>query len=137
MRLTPAITLEDRTANNGIAAALIRAHVEDWCSALMDWVYGWPNTPDLWAQIVKDLSGHLCVLWASGMLHGKTRKEAFFVTCDRSTMTTTDIENGLVICDIGVVPEQSAEFVVFRLQIELQHRSGSCEKGIRPLDTAR
>ena len=35
--------------------------------------------------------------------------------CDRSTMTQNDIDNGRLICLIGVAPVRPAEFVIFRI----------------------
>jgi phage tail sheath protein FI len=46
---------------------------------------------------------------------GKTAEEAFFVKCDRTTMTQNDIDNGRLIMLIGVAPTKPAEFVVFQL----------------------
>ena len=124
MRTVSSITLEDSTAGYGVAAALVRQHLEDWCLTRLDWVQHAPlNGPDLWAQIVSDLTGHLCVLWASGVLQGETRKQSYYVTCDHSTMIPEDIDNGRVVCDIGVAPEKPAEFVVFRLRIPLRINS--------------
>ena len=39
----------------------------------------------------------------------------FFVRCDRSTMTQNDLDNGRLVCLIGVVPLRPAEFVIFRI----------------------
>ncbi len=46
---------------------------------------------------------------------GITREEAFFVKCDRTTMTQDDIDNGRLIVMIGVAPVKPAEFVIFRI----------------------
>jgi phage tail sheath protein FI len=46
---------------------------------------------------------------------GRTPKEAFFVKCDRITMTQNDIDNGRLVCLIGVAPIKPAEFVIFRI----------------------
>jgi phage tail sheath protein FI len=46
---------------------------------------------------------------------GKTPEEAFFVKCDRTTMTQDTIDNGRLICLIGVAPVKPAEFVIFRI----------------------
>jgi phage tail sheath protein FI len=46
---------------------------------------------------------------------GTTPEEAFFVTCDRTTMTQDDIDNGRLIVLIGVAPVKPAEFVIFRI----------------------
>jgi phage tail sheath protein FI len=50
-----------------------------------------------------------------GMLQGRTKEEAYFVRCDRTTMTQADIDNGRLICLIGVAPVKPAEFVIFRI----------------------
>ena len=47
---------------------------------------------------------------------GLTQDEAFFVKCDRTTMTQDDIDNGRLICYIGIAPVKPAEFVIFRIQ---------------------
>ena len=49
------------------------------------------------------------------MLQGATKEEAFFVRCDRTTMTQYDIDNGRLICVIGIAPVKPAEFVIFRI----------------------
>ena len=51
----------------------------------------------------------------NGALLGATPKEAFFVHCDRSTMTQNDLDNGRLICRIGVAAIKPAEFVIFRI----------------------
>jgi hypothetical protein len=37
------------------------------------------------------------------------------VRCDRSTMTQNDLDNGRLVCLIGVAPLRPAEFVIFRI----------------------
>jgi phage tail sheath protein FI len=51
----------------------------------------------------------------NGALMGTRPEEAFFVKVDRTTMTQDDIDNGRLICIIGVAPVKPAEFVIFRL----------------------
>jgi phage tail sheath protein FI len=46
---------------------------------------------------------------------GTTPEKAFFVKCDRTTMTQDDIDNGRLIVVIGVAPVKPAEFVIFRI----------------------
>ena len=41
--------------------------------------------------------------------------EGVLRACDRSTMTQNDLDNGRLICLIGVAPLQPAEFVIFRI----------------------
>ena len=44
-------------------------------------------TASLWANVHQTISGFLYNEWASGSLLGDTTEEAFFVRCDRSTMS--------------------------------------------------
>ena len=46
---------------------------------------------------------------------GTSPDEAYFVRCDRSTMTQNDLDNGRLICLIGVAIIKPAEFVIFRI----------------------
>jgi phage tail sheath protein FI len=57
----------------------------------------------------------LYVLWRDGALLGDTPEKAYFVRCDRTTMTQNDLDNGRMICLVGVSPVKPAEFVIFRV----------------------
>ncbi|MFI6303104.1 phage tail sheath family protein [Amycolatopsis thailandensis] len=80
------------------------------------WVVFEPNDEALWALVRQTVTNFLTTVWRSGALFGATADEAFFVRCDRSTMTDDDIANGRLICVIGVAPVFPAEFVIFRIQ---------------------
>jgi len=73
------------------------------------------NGPQLWANIREAVVSFLYNEWRSGNLLGATPEEAFFVRCDRSTMTQNDLDNGRLICLIGVAVLKPAEFVIFRI----------------------
>jgi phage tail sheath protein FI len=73
------------------------------------------NGPRLWTNITETVESFLYNEWVSGHLLGSTPKEAFFVRCDRSTMTQNDLDNGRLICLIGVALLKPAEFVIFRI----------------------
>jgi phage tail sheath protein FI len=79
------------------------------------WVVFEPNDEPLWANVRRSISSFLFGVWRSGALMGVTPEEAFFVKCDRTTMTQDDIDNGRLICYIGVAPVKPAEFVIFRI----------------------
>lgn len=79
------------------------------------WVVFEPNDVPLWARVRQTIDQFLTDVWRSGALAGNTAEEAFFVKCDRSTMSQGDIDNGRLICVIGVAPVKPAEFVVFRI----------------------
>ncbi len=79
------------------------------------WVVFEPNSESLWARVVSTISSFLTGVWKSGALMGTKPEEAFFVKCDRTTMTQDDIDNGRLVCLIGVAPVFPAEFVIFQI----------------------
>lgn len=79
------------------------------------WVVFEPNDDRLWARVTDTIRLFLRGQWRLGALFGRTEQEAFFITCDRTTMTQDDILNGRLICEIGIAPVRPAEFVVFRI----------------------
>ncbi len=74
-----------------------------------------PNGERLWANVRDTISAFLYSEWVSGALLGSTYQEAYFVRCDRSTMTQQDLDEGRLICLIGVAVIKPAEFVIFRI----------------------
>jgi uncharacterized protein len=79
------------------------------------WAVFMNNGPDLWKQVVSTITGFLYNEWANGRLMGDSAAQAFFVKCDRTTMTQNDLDNGRLICEIGVSIFKPAEFVIFRI----------------------
>ena len=79
------------------------------------WVVFEPNNERLWANVRALITGFLSELWQEGMLMGRRPEEAFFVKCDRTTMTQDDVDNGRLICLIGVAAIKPSEFVIFRI----------------------
>lgn len=79
-----------------------------------DWVVFEPNDEELWARVKRSLESFLTGVWRDGALVGSSPAEAFFVRIDKTTMTQDDIDNGRLICIIGVAPVKPAEFVIFR-----------------------
>lgn len=83
------------------------------------WVVFEPNDEKTWARVRQSITNFLTTVWRSGALFGTKADEAFFVRCDRTTMTQDDIDNGRLICVIGIAPVKPAEFVIFRIQQKL------------------
>lgn len=79
------------------------------------WVVFEPNDEKLWARVKQTITQFLITEWRNGALMGTKQEEAFFVKVDRTTMTQSDIDNGRLICIIGVAVVKPAEFVIFRL----------------------
>jgi phage tail sheath protein FI len=79
------------------------------------WVVFEPNGERLWANVRTTVEDFLYNEWFNGHLLGGSPKVAYFVRCDRSTMTQNDLDNGRLVCEIGVAPLKPAEFVIFRI----------------------
>ena len=79
------------------------------------WVVFEPNDEKLWARVNQTITQFLITEWRNGALMGTKPAEAFFVKVDRTTMTQSDIDNGRLICIIGLAVVKPAEFVIFRL----------------------
>ena len=79
------------------------------------WVVFEPNDEKLWARVKQTITQFLSRVWKDGALMGTVPEEAFFVKCDKTTMTQDDIDNGRLIVLIGVAPVKPAEFVIFRI----------------------
>jgi len=79
------------------------------------WAVFEPNNEELWLKIRLTIEGFLYDVWRSGALLGARPEDAFFVRCDRTTMSQSDLDNGRLICLIGVAPTKPAEFVIFRI----------------------
>jgi len=91
------------------------AYIEESIAKGTRWVEFEPNAEPTWSQFRLSVNMFLLRHWRDGALMGSKDNEAFFVTCDRTTMTQDDIDNGRLIGVIGVAPARPAEFVVFRI----------------------
>jgi len=89
----------------------------------LQWVVFEPNAEPLWARVRRTISNFLTTVWRNGGLEGTKVEEAYFVKCDRTTMTQTDIDNGQLIVQVGVAPVKPAEFVIVRIGLWTAHAS--------------
>lgn len=90
-------------------------YVEESIKANTNWVVFEPNDESLWNRVRATISSFLETLWRNGMLAGASAGESFFVDIGPSTMSQDDIQNGRLICNIGIAPVRPAEFVIFRV----------------------
>lgn len=79
------------------------------------WTVFEPNNEMLWANVRRTTEDFLLNQWQSGALLGDKPEKAYFVKCDRTTMTQNDLDNGRLVCLVGVAPLRPAEFVIFRI----------------------
>ena len=90
-------------------------YVEESIKANTNWVVFEPNSEALWSRVTRTIANFLATCWRDGALAGSSPDQAFFVECGPTTMTQDDIDNGRLICQIGIAPVKPAEFVIFRI----------------------
>ena len=91
------------------------AYLERSIDRSTQWAVFENNGPELWGKIRRTVEDFLYNEWVAGGLLGAKPEQAYFVRCDRSTMTQNDLDNGRLVCLIGVAPVKPAEFVIFRI----------------------
>lgn len=79
------------------------------------WAAFEPNGETLWKNLRSVIEDFLFDEWRSGALQGSKPEQAWFVRCDRSTMAQEDIDQGRLVCLVGIALRRPAEFVIFRL----------------------
>lgn len=91
------------------------AYLEHSIDRGTQWAVFENNNEALWSNIRRTVEDFLLNEWRNGALMGSKPEQAYFVRCDRSTMTQNDLDNGRLICLIGVAVVKPAEFVIFRI----------------------
>jgi phage tail sheath protein FI len=79
------------------------------------WAAFEPNGEALWSEVRRSAEGFLFSLYRAGAFEGSRPEDAYFVRCDRTTMTQDDIDNGRLIILVGFAPVRPAEFIVLRI----------------------
>ena len=91
------------------------AYLEHSIDLGTQWAVFKPNGEPLWADIRASVSNFLLNEWRQGAIQGSKPEQAFSVKCDRTTMTQNDLDNGWLICLVGVAALRPAEFLLFRI----------------------
>jgi Bacteriophage tail sheath protein len=91
------------------------AYLERSIDVGTQWAVFEPNGPALWANVRRTVSDFLFNEFMLGAYIGDKPETSYFVRCDRSTMTQNDIDNGRLVCLVGVAVVKPAEFVIFRI----------------------
>ena len=86
------------------------------------WAVFEPNDEPLWATLRRIVEEFFLSLWRQGAFQGTKPEEAFFVRCDRTTTTSTDIDQGLVNLLLGFAPLKPAEFTMLRIAVRASGR---------------
>jgi phage tail sheath protein FI len=115
VRLWGARTLHPDPELRYLPVQRLRTFLEQSIGRGVRWGAFEPNGEALWTRVRDHVGAFLLDQWRAERLRGRTPAEAFFVRCDRTTMTEDDLAAGRLVCLIGVAPLRPAEFVLFRI----------------------
>jgi phage tail sheath protein FI len=91
-------------------------HIENSLFAGTKWAVFEPNDEPLWAQLRLTVGTFMYDLFRQGAFAGAAAKDAYFVRCDRTTTTQSDIDRGMVNIMVGFAPLKPAEFVIVNIE---------------------
>jgi len=91
-------------------------YIEDYLLQNTRWAVFEPNDETLWSQLRAQVGSFMSGLFRQGAFAGTSADQAYFVNCDASTTTPSDIAAGVVNVQVGFAPLLPAEFVVFTIQ---------------------
>ena len=79
-----------------------------------------PNDVNTWAMYTTRIEAFMADLWRAGALAGPKMDEAFFVNIGlHKTMTQADLDNGLMIIEIGMAVVRPAEFILLQINVQM------------------
>jgi phage tail sheath protein FI len=81
------------------------------------WAAFEPNDEPLWAEVRTETATFMDCLFRSGAFRGDRPEDAYYVRCDRTTMTQHDIDAGILCLIVGFAPFRAAEFEVLTLRL--------------------
>jgi phage tail sheath protein FI len=96
---------------NYVSVRRLLLFIEESLDRGIQWAVFEPNDEPLWRAVRRSIENFLLGLFKSGALMGRRPEDAYFVRCDRMTMTEEDIDKGRLICLVGVAPVRPAEFL--------------------------
>lgn len=88
----------------------------------LQWAVFENNDRFLWKQLVHQVTSFLLDLWQLGFFKGETPEDAFYVKCDEETNPPEIRDAGQVVVECGVAPVRPAEFVIFKVDAEIEQR---------------
>jgi uncharacterized protein len=81
-----------------------------------EWVAFEPNDEPTWTMVRRTVGSFLDELFQQGGFAGETPPDSFFVRCGSDTTTQRDIDQGVLVVEVGVAPLRPALFVVIRIR---------------------
>jgi hypothetical protein len=107
-----------------VAIRRMALFLEQSLIAGLRWAVFEPNAAPLWAEIGASIDAFMLGLFRQGAFQGIKPEQAFFVKCDGTTTTQTDIDNGIVNILIGFAALKPAEFVIIKIAQMAGRRRG-------------
>jgi uncharacterized protein len=80
------------------------------------WVAFEPNAEPTWAKIRLNVGAFMDRLFRNGAFQGRTAREAYFVKCDATTISQSDIDADMANVVVGFAPLKPAEFVIITIR---------------------
>lgn len=90
--------------------------IEESLERGLEWTVFEPNEEPLWREVRESVGAFLHDLFRAGAFQGNAPDRAYFVKCDRETVTQHDLEAGELTVLVGFAPIRPAEFVVLRVR---------------------
>lgn len=97
-------------------------HIEESLRRGLEWVIFEPNDEPLWTRVRGSIENFLLALFRAGAFQGAKPDDAFFVRCDASTTTASDVQRGVFHVQLGFAPLKPAEFVILKLELRAERR---------------
>ena len=117
IRLTGARTLSRRPTLRQLSVVRLITVLRLTLEREMGWAVFEPSNPALWAEVRRLVVDLLTRFYAAGAFRGATTQDAFFVRCDETTMTRNDLDNGRLVCLVGVAPAEPIEYIVLEVAL--------------------
>jgi hypothetical protein len=108
-------TLARNTSEKYITVRRSMNYLKDAIKSTTQFAMFEPNDARLRTSISVRLTSLLTAFWATGGLKGGTASEAFYIVCNSTNNTQSDIEDGRVNVTIGVALQSPAEFIVITI----------------------
>jgi hypothetical protein len=80
------------------------------------WAVFEANNETLWAQLRLQINNFMQCCFRRGAFQATTPDNGYFVRCDSTTTSQSDIDQGVVNIIVGFAPLKPAEFVVLNIQ---------------------
>jgi len=112
----PWLKLREAVLQPFVGRRSLGAEIEARAGAVLDSLAGEPNAEPLWETVRRRIGDAILFpLWREGRLLGSKPDEAFFVRCDRTTMTQGDLDAGRLVALVGFASLRPAEFEIVRI----------------------